>query len=446
MKLVKDEPVELAVANLTEVSPDTQAVLLLCSALGASGDPAPLTNAEYNRLAAWLAGNRLRPGDLLDAGEADLPDGGEQPSAERLRALLGRGRLLGLALEKWANFGIAVVSRADPAYPVALRRLQSAAPPLLFVAGSSSLLNHGGVAIVGSRDADESSLEFAHDVAGRCAAGRITVISGGARGVDREGLTGAIEAGGRAIAVPADGMLKLITERLAREAIAAGQLTVAAPNDPETGFTVGRAMGRNKIVYGLADYGLVVHFAKETGGTWAGAVERLKHNRSGQGRVPVFVRVLDESDTGWRQLRAQGALPFPADRLHHEPIETLLANGDEPASGSERPLNAPPTSTAEVLINAPPAGQDTCYVRCVDLILSALEERPTKKDLAAIAKRLELTTQQFGLWMDRAISEGKVVKEKCGRKVIYRRAMSVNGGSLFLESEAPTNGTANHKS
>ena len=36
----------------TELSPDTQAILLLCSNLSASGEPSPLTTAQYNRVDA----------------------------------------------------------------------------------------------------------------------------------------------------------------------------------------------------------------------------------------------------------------------------------------------------------------------------------------------------------------------------------------------------------
>jgi hypothetical protein len=57
------------------------------------------------------------------------------------------------------------------------------------------------------------------------------------------------------------------------------------PNLPTAGFSVGGAMGRNKIIYGLADFAVVVSSDFQTGGTWAGAVEALKG-----GWCPVFVR------------------------------------------------------------------------------------------------------------------------------------------------------------
>jgi len=65
-------------------------------------------------------------------------------------------------------------------------------------------------------------------------------------------------------------------------------------------------MGRNKLVYALADYALVIASDAGKGGTWAGATEALKAKW-----VPVFV--LDGADVpeGNRQLINKGALPFP---------------------------------------------------------------------------------------------------------------------------------------
>src|SRR5438552_3821570 len=109
--------VNAASAIQTALSPDTQAALLLCSSLGAPGGPKPLTPSEYNRVARWLSKNGRRPGNLLTDESQILPEGPEYPPVERLRALLGRGRLLGLALTKWADFGVWVLSRSDATYP-----------------------------------------------------------------------------------------------------------------------------------------------------------------------------------------------------------------------------------------------------------------------------------------------------------------------------------------
>ena len=65
-------------------------------------------------------------------------------------------------------------------------------------------------------------------------------------------------------------------------------------------------MGRNKLIYTLADYALVVASDAGKGGTWAGATEALKARR-----VPVFVLDGPDIPEGNRQLLQQGAFAFP---------------------------------------------------------------------------------------------------------------------------------------
>jgi predicted Rossmann fold nucleotide-binding protein DprA/Smf involved in DNA uptake len=65
-------------------------------------------------------------------------------------------------------------------------------------------------------------------------------------------------------------------------------------------------MGRNRLIYALADYAIVVASDAETGGTWAGATETLKH-----GWVPVFVLEHDAMPEGNKLLLQRGALAFP---------------------------------------------------------------------------------------------------------------------------------------
>src|SRR5947207_2931759 len=81
-------------------------------------------------------------------------------------------------------------------------------------------------------------------------------------------VAAALEAGGGVVTVLADRLDRAATARDAKEPLRQGRLTVVSPYEPECGFTVGRAMGRNKHMYGLADYSLVVQFTKGEGGTW----------------------------------------------------------------------------------------------------------------------------------------------------------------------------------
>lgn len=64
-------------------------------------------------------------------------------------------------------------------------------------------------------------------------------------------------------------------------------------------------MGRNRLIYTLADYAIVVASDAETGGTWAGATEALKNNW-----LPVFVLEHEQMPNGNKLLLQKGALVF----------------------------------------------------------------------------------------------------------------------------------------
>lgn len=365
-----------------DVTPDTQAVLLLCSTLGTSGEVRPLTTSEYNRLALFLKDHHYRPGDLLTNGVlATLPLEADLPSTDRLTSLLERGRLLGLALTKWANFGIWVISRGDTSYPERLRRLRKKAPPLLFGAGPPPLLNCGGLAVVGSRDVDEEAVTFTREVACRCANQTIQIISGGARGVDREALTTALESGGTAVAVPSESLLKVVTNRSSRTAIRDQRFTVVSPYDPELGFSAHAAMDRNKSIYALSDYALVVRFKTKEGGTWAGVVEQLA-KKSGSVDVPIYVRVANNPEDGWHELRRMGAIPFPEAEFQTKNVAELLARdaSRNPTSlfhANPSPLPNTPSSSVEVNDTSPSG---------IELPTVPQEVRPATPEITAIGE------------------------------------------------------------
>ncbi len=270
------------------ITKDTMATLLLCSSLGRPDtDSEPLRLRDYNRLARALGASEMRPGDLLDADPTVLASvaASAEVSVDRLQVLLRRGGLLGMTVEGWQNAGFWVVSRADEEYPERLKtKLAAQAPPLLYGVGARQLLERGGVAIVGSRAASPEDTEFTSSVAGEAAAAGISVISGGARGVDAIAMNSALAHGGAVVGVLANDLAKAAREVTAREAIEEDTLCLCSPYPPNTGFSVGAAMGRNKCVYALADWAVVVAAEEGRGGTWAGAAEDLK-----AGWTPVFL-------------------------------------------------------------------------------------------------------------------------------------------------------------
>lgn len=95
--------------------------------------------------------------------------------------------------------GAHIVAWGDACYPVNLRPLPDA-PPVLFVRGGLQPEDKFSVAIVGSRRATSYGLSLSRRFAADLAARGLTVVSGGARGVDTLAHRGTLEGGGRTIA------------------------------------------------------------------------------------------------------------------------------------------------------------------------------------------------------------------------------------------------------
>jgi DNA processing protein len=298
--------------NVTDyLNDDGLVVLALCSALAlpegaATGGTAPFTLSEWNKLARQIHGSPLeRPAALAGRSAEELVRDLSLPAddAERIAALLDRAGRLALELEDLFSRGMWAVTRLDDRYPKKLRdALKHQAPTVLFGAGDPPLLSRGGLAVIGSRDIDEAGTAFAQEVGRKAAGARLPVVSGGARGTDRLAMGAALEADGLAIGVLADSLERTVRQPDLRQLLLDGQLVLLTPYAPTAGFSVGAAMGRNKVIYGLADYAVVVSSDYQTGGTWAGAVEALK-----AGWCPVFARDGADVPKGNRELLKLGA-------------------------------------------------------------------------------------------------------------------------------------------
>jgi predicted Rossmann fold nucleotide-binding protein DprA/Smf involved in DNA uptake len=294
------------------LSPATQATLLLCSPLraGKNKGVSPLSIGEFNELEKQLQRIGARLEQLLESDAAALlKELRLTVDAEKITTLLGRGFMLSMAMETWQSAGMWVTSRNETDYPERLRRLKQNAPPLIYGCGEKKLLSNGGLAIVGSRDVDAAGENFTRNVAAKAAHEQIQIVSGGARGVDQFAMLAALEAGGTVAGVLADSLLRSATSGKARESIQDGCLTLVSAFDPEAGFNVGNAMQRNKHIYALADFGLVVSSGYNEGGTWSGAIEQLEKLHL----TPIFVRAGDDVPEGNRQLLRRDALPFPSE-------------------------------------------------------------------------------------------------------------------------------------
>jgi len=404
----------------TELTDDTKTVLLLCGHFGARDVLGPLDLRDYNVLAEWLRGQQLRPADLLkNETVARLESQATGLDVPRVRQLLQRGAALALSAEKWLNKGIWVISRGDDAYPPRLRqRLGRAAPPLLFGVGDSGQLASGGLAIVGSREADERAEAYTAEVGRRCAAEGISVVSGGARGIDQQAVFSALSAGGRAVVVLADSLLKCALSGKYRDALRAERVVIVSPYNPDVGFNVGNAMSRNKLIYALADHALVVSTSLRSGGTWAGAQEELTRKNG----VTVFVRTEDSPPPGNSELLKLGARPFPprpwtgsfrnllrVEFVAHEPTPAYEMQPESTQDATTGYSEAPSQPTV------PPAPK-TIYEAVFPILLEALASEKTPD---ALAKELCVVKTQLNEWLKRAVKEAKV--RKLSKPVRYVR-------------------------
>ena len=292
---------------------NTQMILLLTVSFGKADKRGvkPLTGLEWHRLAGVLGNRRVEPRALLDEKPQDLLHGwvDKTVSLPRLSSLLERGLVLSVALEKWERAGLWVIASSDRDYPTRLQeRLKEKCPPVMFGCGSKGLLADGGIAVVGSRDADAENLEFAEKLGGDVAACERVVVSGGSRGIDQKAMFGALEGRGNVVGVLSDGLFAAASSAKYRDFLLSGNLTLVSPFNPESRFHVSKAMDRNKCIYCLSDGAVVVTSAFGKGGTWNGATECLEADW-----VPVSVKDYGSTGPGNTELVKKGARKLPRD-------------------------------------------------------------------------------------------------------------------------------------
>ena len=296
-------------------SNDSLAVALLVSRIAGDGHDT-LKASEF-----WALPGP--PGELLGRSVEDLTNFGiAGVMAERVVRLLDRSVALAFELDRYEQAGIRTVTVHDDGYPTRLReRLGTKAPALLHVAGASELLAEPGVGIVGSRRVSEEGATIAADSAKRATTCGFPVVSGGARGVDQLAMNATYQADGRVIGVLADSLVRTVADAETRRAILETTAVLVTPYGPEAPFSVGTAMGRNKLIYALSTVTLVVASDEDSGGTWSGAIEAL---RGGFGRVAVW-RGSGEGP-GNAPLVRRGGVPVAS----IDQLEQLILEPDEP--------------------------------------------------------------------------------------------------------------------
>jgi len=235
---------------------------------------------------------------------------------ERLEAIPGVGREAAAAiggfpwreaLERELRIvearGYALLRLGEAGYPEALAAAH-AAPPVLYLKGTLDPQDRAAIAVVGSRRPTPYGVAMAEQLSADLAQRGLTIVSGLARGIDAAAHRGALEAGGRTIAVLGCGLGVTyppehgdLAEQIAANGALVSEFPVFAPP------TADHFPRRNRIISGLT-LGVVVVEAGIESGALITANYALQQGRE------VFAipgQVTSRSSRGCHQLIKEGA-------------------------------------------------------------------------------------------------------------------------------------------
>ena len=205
-------------------------------------------------------------------------------------------------IEIAANNNVHILLESHDDYPPLLKEIHDP-PGVIFSLGKLQSIDQLAVAIVGTRHATNYGKQQAKQLATQLALAGITVVSGLARGIDTVAHQSALAAGGRTVAVLANGVLKPYppeNTELAQQIAAQGcVLSEATPTQPPRS---GMFPQRNRIISGLTLGTIVIEAA-----TRSGALITARH--------------------AWEQNREVFAVPGPVDSRMSQGPHQLIRDG-----------------------------------------------------------------------------------------------------------------------
>ena len=207
-------------------------------------------------------------------------------------------------LELIEQYGCQIVTRDDAAYPPLLKEIADA-PLVLYVRGEIKPEDTLSISLIGSRSAKDYGRQVSHRFSYQLAQRGVTVVSGLARGIDTNAHRGALDAGGRTLAVMGNGLSLIYpaaNDKLAEEIVQSGALISEFPMGMQP---LGKNFPRrNRLISGLT-LGTVVVEASNRSGALITARHALE-----QGREVFAVPgpIFSELSTGTHKLIREGAI------------------------------------------------------------------------------------------------------------------------------------------
>ena len=175
-------------------------------------------------------------------------------------------------LRRAADAGVTVLHLGGPGYPPLLAEIPTA-PRVLYVRGSLEPDDGRAIAMVGSRRCTSYGTRTAAQLARSLARAGLTVVSGMALGIDAAAHRGALDAGGRTLAVTATGMNTVYPPQhrgLADEIAANGAVVTEFPMGQAP--TRGLFPQRNRVIAGLSLGTILVEAGRKSG-----ALHTIRH-------------------------------------------------------------------------------------------------------------------------------------------------------------------------
>jgi predicted Rossmann fold nucleotide-binding protein DprA/Smf involved in DNA uptake len=286
--------------------------------------------------------------------------------------------------ESFFSQGYEIIPITSPEYSKTLKaNLKTThAPAVLYVKGNKKILEEKSIAIVGSRDSSEPALKFTDNIAKLASKEFKVVVSGFAKGVDKQALDSAIHYNGQSIIVLPQGIMTFSSGfKNYYKQIISGDVLVLSTFFPQAPWKAELAMARNPIIYGLSNEIYVAESA-EKGGTWSGVVDGLRKGRK------IFVRKPEPNEKNANNILIQkGAIAVDS-------------------AGLELPVNLIEKETKQISIVQESPG----YESLEEKIRSACNRKPISAKELLIKLNLTWSTQKLNSYIKK-LNFIEVVKE-----------------------------------